>query len=1134
MQGMISVGHPVDVASGVFFTAAHDIVIPGVIPVVFRRCYSTGLLTRPEASALGAGWVHFFDMSLRRVADGFELFGHDGQRVLFRDGQPLNAAAQMELRREGTRLAVYHWHGWDGDIRAFLFDPPEQLGDVKRLAAIETPGGQGLRLKYDKSGRLISVRQSVEGRGIDLLYNPNGTIARILATSPLSEPVQQVEYAYSSGPVPRLMAAIGPTGDVQRYGYSNMGLMLEEVGHGGSAFHMRYDSSSRCVEVRGDGDYQVRRLSFDPERRVTRVADSLGHVTSYLANERGQIERIRYPDGGERTRVFDHEARIGEERDPAGITKRHEYDARGNRVATVSGETRNGWTFNDAHQVTACLANGQTTWTFAYERGRLTGITGPGGQSSQMIYDSDGVLIQTKDSAGTVVRIAHASDWSSETFEDDQGLLLRRTYDPWLRTLREDDAHGLAFEQQLDSAGRVIVKTEADGSATRFSWNASNDPSEIVNANGGIVRVEYTPYGQMRRFTDPNGLVYEFESDREGRMTAILNPKRERASFVYDSMGRVTGQTGFDGQTQSWKYDEGGRLIRRVKPGGVVLDFKLDAAGRLEQILSEDGRELAGWRFDDTGNIVEARTPASTIAVEWDEARRLIGETQNGRRVGYTRSSSGALEKLELEGGPGALSFERDSRGKLTAMRAGDEVEETFRYSTAGLLVERSLSRGQALEQTSYDLRRRIQGRRVVGPDQKTAFGQIFTYDRVSNLTGVRDSALGVTRHDYDPGKRLVKSTGGSGEREFLYDDCGNLVDQGGLEISYGPGGVLSRIGPERFRNDAAGRPVGSTDGRGHETSYTWDELDQLVEVKRSDATIRYAYDALGRRISKSVNGQETRFYWAGDHLFGEESAGSGTKIYWTPDLVPAFSWSTREGKRHFVTNPSDIPAATIDGDGRVVARISTTEFGGTISDGTVPFRLTGQYADPETGLHYNRHRYYHPLAGRFLTMDPIGFAGQWNLYQFAPNAIGFNDPFGLMCGNVGCPDHVVYALVNAAGRVDYVGITMQSPQTRCNQHTNDGKVFHHMEILANVGTAAGGGLTRAEARQLEGSSLYNVGAGLHAGGANAVNYGVPLLNAIRLDGNYYHSYNPLTNPNYVGAGVTAPVLNQNGIAQFF
>ena len=60
------------------------------------------------------------------------------------------------------------------------------------------------------------------------------------------------------------------------------------------------------------------------------------------------------------------------------------------------------------------------------------------------------------------------------------------------------------------------------------------------------------------------------------------------------------------------------------------------------------------------------------------------------------------------------------------------------------------------------------------------------------------------------------------------------------------------------------------------------------------------------------------------------------------------------------------------------------------------PFRLQNQYADHETGLHYNFFRYYEPDAGRFVNQDPIRLLGGFNLYQLASNVLGWIDPLGL------------------------------------------------------------------------------------------------------------------------------------------
>ena len=63
----------------------------------------------------------------------------------------------------------------------------------------------------------------------------------------------------------------------------------------------------------------------------------------------------------------------------------------------------------------------------------------------------------------------------------------------------------------------------------------------------------------------------------------------------------------------------------------------------------------------------------------------------------------------------------------------------------------------------------------------------------------------------------------------------------------------------------------------------------------------------------------------------------------------------------------------------------------------TNPIRFQGQYHDHETGLHYNRYRYYDPRAGRFVSKDPISYAGGLNLYAYAPNPVEWVDPLGLM-----------------------------------------------------------------------------------------------------------------------------------------
>ncbi|SAK59720.1 YD repeat-containing protein [Caballeronia temeraria] len=98
-------------------------------------------------------------------------------------------------------------------------------------------------------------------------------------------------------------------------------------------------------------------------------------------------------------------------------------------------------------------------------------------------------------------------------------------------------------------------------------------------------------------------------------------------------------------------------------------------------------------------------------------------------------------------------------------------------------------------------------------------------------------------------------------------------------------------------------------------------------------------------------------------------------------------------------------PQELLDESGKVVwlARYKAwgarkpTPYGKTdAADTDNAIRFQGQYADEETGLTYNRHRYYDTSAGRFISPDPIGLAGGVNLYQYAPNPVQWIDPLGL------------------------------------------------------------------------------------------------------------------------------------------
>jgi len=130
---------------------------------------------------------------------------------------------------------------------------------------------------------------------------------------------------------------------------------------------------------------------------------------------------------------------------------------------------------------------------------------------------------------------------------------------------------------------------------------------------------------------------------------------------------------------------------------------------------------------------------------------------------------------------------------------------------------------------------------------------------------------------------------------------------------------------------------------------------------------------------------------------------GRYTYLYTDPDSY----WTTADGESRQQTHYSHcdqigIPREMTDKDGNLVWFGNYTGWGRLKEETKVtdsayqPFRLQNQYADRETGLHYNFFRYYEPDAGRFVNQDPIGLWGGENPYAFAPNTSNWLDVLGL------------------------------------------------------------------------------------------------------------------------------------------
>ncbi|MBK7827165.1 MAG: hypothetical protein IPJ59_18455 [Nannocystis sp.] len=322
-------------------------------------------------------------------------------------------------------------------------------------------------------------------------------------------------------------------------------------------------------------------------------------------------------------------------------------------------------------------------------------------------------------------------------------------------------------------------------------------------------------------------------------------------------------------------------------------------------------------------------------------------------------------------------------------------------------------------EVTQFDSLGRCLGKHLFSADaQAPVWRRRFEYSPEGDLLRVEDSERGTTQYRHDAAHQLAEviAPDGRGSGEYRYDVSGNLIAAphlSGVEIAAGNklvkanGGALTydhRNNVSRWRRD------------GRELKFHRDPLDRLRRIDGFAEAWSADYDPLGRRTRKTYGAAITEYFWDTDRLAAELRPGGQLRVYVYADDFSLTPWlaidydsadaAPDSGKLHYlVTDQRGAPVAALDADGRRVWSVRLGPYGlaeGEREDSKfeLSLRLAGQFCDVETGLHYNRFRYYSPELGRYLGEDPAGTGGGVNLYGYTSNPLVQRDPRGLGCGD--------------------------------------------------------------------------------------------------------------------------------------
>ncbi|WP_427308981.1 RHS repeat-associated core domain-containing protein [Cupriavidus sp. H39] len=796
----------------------------------------------------------------------------------------------------------------------------------------------------------------------------------------------------------------------------------------GNKLTLTRDANANLTQILNpDGRYI--NLSYDNANRVTQATDNIGRTVAYQYDAGGRLAQVTDPDGGVEQYTYDAANNLLTVRKPGGqlmVTNQYDanhrvsqqtladggiyqfaytLDANGNATQTDVTDPRGNvrrLVFNSSGYITSVTnALGKPeaqTATFERQTGTnlLLSVTDALGRKTAYTYDSAGNPTSITQLAGTAQAVTETYTYEPlynqvTSYTDGLGHASTFTYDSAGNRVSAKDALGNASTFSYNPSGQATSATDALGHATTFSY-AEGDLAAITDPLGRTVNRYTDGVGRLLSVADPLGNLTRMEYNGRGWPTRLINPLGNTIILAYDANGNLTSLTDARGGQTSFSYDAKDRLISKTDPLQLVEHYSYDGADNLIRLTDRNGK-IATFTYDGLNRRAAAAyghtlvggnpsSPDATATYTFDAGNRLtqLADSAGGS---LTRSYDG-LDRLTGETTPqGSVSYGYDAAGRRTSFQVAGQAAISYAYDNANRVT--GITQGSAQVGFTYD----AASRRSTLTLPNGVVGT-YSYDIADQLTGISyangGTSLGNLTYAYDAAGRRIQM-GGSLASMVLpaamsgatYDAANRLTSWAGATLTYDANGNLTSDGG---------------------LTYSWDSRNRLSALS-GGATASFTYDGLGRRSAKTVGGSATSFAYDGLNVVQELAGGTPTANLLTGlGIDETFTRTdSTQGTRNFVSDALGSTLALTDSAGVIKTSYAYEPYGAVTASGESSpnaFHYTGRENDG-TGLYYYRARYYHPVFGRFVSEDPIGFAGGTNLYKYVHgNPINFSDPTGL------------------------------------------------------------------------------------------------------------------------------------------
>ncbi|MGH3312405.1 MAG: DUF6531 domain-containing protein [Streptomyces sp.] len=1032
---------PVDVATGEMILTQTDLALPGVLPLVLRR---THVSSYRYGQWFGPSWASTLDERLELDPRGATWTREDGSLLIY-PGLP-REGGEAVWPLEGDRLPLA-WTGQTslGDTTYTVTDPhsglsrhftgnPYQGGSLYWLTGIQDRNGNGIDITRGENGLPTTVTHD---GGYSVRVTSDTDLGRVTGIS-LRTPdglVRVMSYGYD--PAGNLDAVTNSSDTPLRFTYDDQRRITSWTDRNDSTYSYIYDTAGRVAETVGPEGYLSSRFTYDTENGVTYYTDSTGAVTTLQLNDLRQVIAETDPLGNTVRQEWDRYDNPLSRTDALGHTTRLDWDETGNLITVhLPDGTTSTATYNSLNLPEELTGPDGTVWCQTWdERGNNTAVTAPDGSVTRSTRDATGAISSVIDATGATQQLTNDAVGLPLTTIDPLGRTSSVTRDAFGRPSVVTDRLGTTTYLEWTTEGLIRRRTTPDGNSQTWTWDGESNCLTYTDANDGTTTMEYTHFDQLAARTTADGMRYEFGYDTELRLTCVLNPQGLTWRYAYDRAGHLASETDFDDRTQQYEHNPAGRLATRTTSLGQEIRYTYDALGRPVTKIA-DGTTTS-YVYDRSGRLIAASSPTSDLTLERDVMGRLLAESVDGRTTTYAYDLAGRRTSRTTPTGA-VTNLIYDETGNRAQLSVHGHLLD-FSHDALGREIERAF--GTVTQSVTLTTAWDTVGRQTeqsLATQARTLRSRSYSYRPDNHLTSVTDQLTGHTRQfELDSVGRPLTVTAENWTETYAYDAAGNQTTaewpdrarntEARGERTY-TGTQLLTAGAVRYEHDAAGRMVLRQKRRLSKKPdtwrYTWDAEDRLTFCTTPDgATWSYLYDPLGRRTAKrrlTTAGdvaQELLFIWDDTRLAEQVDTGTNIVLTWDHDGHRPLTQTERRldpqdqseiDSRFFaiVTDLVGTPTELVDETGDIAWHTRTTLWGTTNHnrDATAhtPLRFPGQYADPETGLHYNYFRHYDPDTARYASPDPLGLTPAPNPTTYVTNPHTNTDPLGLSpCSDV-------------------------------------------------------------------------------------------------------------------------------------